>query len=144
VTKNLEQRRPVLVPDMAAIICEAIVFYARAGKLVPGAFVVMPDHWHLLVHTGNGRDITQVMRTLDHWISRQTKGELVCRGTGWQEGFHETLVKSSKQFDFVRRYVEENPVRRELVPRPEEWVWSTASRRYAAYRQVVPCGIAGW
>jgi hypothetical protein len=38
-------------------------------------------------------------------------------------------VKTSKQFEFVRRYIEQNPVARGLVERPDQWDASSAKRK---------------
>jgi hypothetical protein len=38
-------------------------------------------------------------------------------------------VKTAKQFEFVSRYIEQNPVAKGLVETPEEWVSSSAKRK---------------
>ena len=84
----------------------------------------MPDHWHLLLHTEQGKDISSVMKALDHWISRQSKTELARRGCGCSDW----RVRSLRQYQFVRHYIEGNAVRRKLVKSPDEWVWSNGLR----------------
>ncbi len=132
VTKCLAPRRPVLEADLASVIAEALSWYAPAGKSLIGAFVVMPDHWHLLFRTVDGRDVSEFMRSLGHWISRKTRTRLAAASCQWQEGFRDTRVRSLKQFQFMRQYIEDNPVRKRLVAAPSDWLWSTANERYKA------------
>ena len=132
VTKCLEPRRPVLETDLAAVIADALSWYATAGKIHIGAFVVMPDHWHLLFRTQDGQDVSEFMRHAGHWISRKTGVHWAASTCHWQEGFRDTRIRSLKQFQFVRQYIEENPVRKQLALSPSGWSWSTANERYKA------------
>ncbi len=42
---------------------------------------------------------------------------------------YETLIKTARQFTYVAIYIEENPVKKELVPRADEWDQSSANRK---------------
>ena len=135
VTKCLEPRRPLLVTDLAAVIADALGWYSASGKIHVGAFVVMPDHWHLLFRPADGQELSDFMRDAGHWISRKTRTRLIAAACQWQDGYRDTRIRSLTQFQFVRRYIEENPVRKSLVAVPSEWAWSTANERY---KTVVP------
>jgi hypothetical protein len=43
--------------------------------------------------------------------------------------YYDTRVKTSKQFQFVSYYIEQNPVVKGLVEKPAEWVASSANRK---------------
>jgi len=130
VTKCLEPRLPLLVSNVAKVIAESFKSYVEQGQLDVAAFVVMPDHWHLLLHTGEQDDVGIFMRKASHWISRGTSTGLRLAGAEWQDGFHETRIRTLKQFQFVRSYIENNPVQKELVATPGEWPWSSAHEQY--------------
>ena len=49
--------------------------------------------------------------------------------TSWQDGYYDTRVKTAKQFRFVTYYIEQNPVEKGLVEKPDEWVASSANRK---------------
>jgi len=124
ITKCVEPREKI-IDEMAALeICSSLCFYAETRKILLAAFVVMLDHWHAVLATSDGMTISKRMKILDQWISRQTnallqasweassKGEHHRAGVGghtsgshfrcgWQQGFHETNIQSSKQFLFV-------------------------------------------
>ena len=88
------------------------------GQIHLAAFVVMLDHWHAVFATADGKNISERMNIIDSWIAKQTGNDLRTLGCGWQQGFHDTEIRSAKQFQFVCVYVEENPVRAGLVKSP--------------------------
>ncbi len=94
------------------------------------AFVVMPDHWHLLFAPMDPLDIASWMRMAMRWIARCTNAELQSYGCEWQEGYYDTFIRSGRQFSYVFNYIEANPVRAGLVTHPEEWEWSSAHPRW--------------
>jgi len=156
VTKCVESRQEVIDERVASEICSSLCFYAEKEQIHLAAFVVMLDHWHAVLATSDGMTISKRLKILDQWISRQTddllqasweassKGEHHRAGVGghpsssqfrcgWQQGFHETNIQSSKQFLFVCAYVEENPVRAGLAKAVSDWKWSSANPQYQRF-----------
>ena len=132
VTKNLEPRRPALTGEWARVIAEAFRFYVEHEHSVLGAFCVMPDHWHALFAPLAPPSLPGFMSKLDRWVSRATAEPVARHGCVWQDGYHDTRIRSSKQFSFVIAYIEENPVRAALAETASAWSWSSASASYAA------------
>lgn len=130
VSKCLKPRRPVIDEAVASEICSALVFYAERKLIALAAFVVMLDHWHVLLATSDGITISKRMKLLDRWIGRQTRTFFLDLGCKWQDGFHETRIRSAGQFRFVWSYIEENPVRAGLAKSPSDWKWSSAHPNY--------------
>jgi putative transposase len=48
----------------------------------------------------------------------------------WQARYYDFNVWSERKFVEKLRYIHRNPVKRELVSRPEDWLWSSF-RHYA-------------
>ena len=44
----------------------------------------------------------------------------------WQEGFHPQLIQSEEMLLQKIVYIHQNPIKRGLVDRPEEWRYSSA------------------
>ncbi len=63
------------------------------------------------------------------YLGGKTNALLTKHKTYWQDGYYDTRVRTAKQFEFVARYIEQNPVAKGLVERPEEWDASSASRK---------------
>jgi len=141
VTKSLWPKRPCLIElGSAEVVVRALAALAADGRIVLAAFAVMPDHWHALFACGNlggqpGQDsLPRVMHSLGTTIGVGTCSVFAQHGVGWENGYHDTRIRSLRQFGFVVNYIEQNPVKRQLVRRPEEWPWSSAG---APFRNIL-------
>ncbi|HST30128.1 MAG TPA: transposase [Chthoniobacterales bacterium] len=110
------------------IIVSALSFALDNERIFLGAFVVMLDHWHALFALAEPWTLPKFMHDMMSFIGARTQRQLDANGTRWQEGYYDTLVKTGKQFSYVADYVEENPVAKGLVKRPEQWTASSAHR----------------
>ncbi len=89
----------------------------------------MPDHWHALFALRDPWTLPKFMHHMMSFVGGRTSALLTHRDTSWQDGYYDTRVKTAKQFEFVTRYIEENPVARGLVERPEEWDATSAKQK---------------
>jgi REP element-mobilizing transposase RayT len=90
-----------------------------------GAFVVMPNHVHLLIEPKtHAPKITQYVKG----VSARQANALLCR-TGhpfWQDESFDRWVRSSRERSNIIRYIEFNPVRANLVQEPQLFRFSSA------------------
>jgi len=107
------------------------------------AFVVMPDHVHMVVYPGSDSRISEILYAIkrpfsfraskhlcEHhrslWDSIQVKhaGKIVSRF--WQRGggFDKLIFKSETLFNVIE-YIHSNPVRKGLVKSSFDWKWSS-------------------
>jgi putative transposase len=94
------------------------------------AYVVMPNHFHLVLWPQQGSDISKFMgRFMNAHIRRYHRfGELWGTGHLYQGRFKAFPIQSNHHLLTVLRYVEANPLRAGLVPRAEAWGWSSLTR----------------
>jgi putative transposase len=134
VTKTIQPRKPILDEFCRTLICSTWIHYASAGRIRLAAFVAMPDHFHVLLEpSGRSNSITGQMCDAGRWIHGKTGTRLATFGCSWQEGFHETRVRSSKQFQRIRDYIHYNPVKSGLVKAVEQWPWSSKNPDYGEF-----------
>lgn len=88
----------------------------------------MLDHWHALFALREPWTLPKFMHDMMSYIGGKTTAVLKDHKTSWQDGYYDTRVKTSKQFEFVTRYIEQNPVVKGLVKEPEEWDANSARR----------------
>jgi REP-associated tyrosine transposase len=68
-----------------------------------------------------------LMRSLKGATAREAN--LVLHRTGstfWQKESYDHWVRDAAEFDRIRRYIENNPVKAGIVKMPEEFPWSSA------------------
>jgi type I restriction enzyme R subunit/putative DNA methylase len=96
------------------------------GHYELGAYVVMPNHVHLLVRPLVSPD--RLLRSLKGSTARAAN--LLLGRTGepfWQKESYDHWVRDHAEFLRIRGYIEANPVKAGLVSRPEDFPWSSAS-----------------
>jgi len=107
---------------------------AQARKLVGMrvcAYVLMPNHFRLVLWPAREGQLSQFMKWLTLTHSQRWHACRGCAGSGalYQGRFRSFPVRSDEHFLSVCRYVERNPLRAKLVERAEDWKWSSLSRR---------------
>jgi REP element-mobilizing transposase RayT len=127
VTKCLEPRKNVLGPKQRQIIVSSLQFTVERGDIQLAAFVVMPDHFHVLVGLLEHLTVRRWMHLQMSYIARTTNAFLRSEGCRWQDGYHDTEVRSQKQFNYLVDYIRNNPVEAGLVNYPEEWDATSAT-----------------
>ena len=88
----------------------------------------MPDHWHALFALCEPWVLPKFIHDMMSHVGGKTSVLLTKHKTSWQDGYYDTRVKTAKQFEFVRRYIEQNPMAKGLVAKAEEWETSSAKR----------------
>ena len=90
------------------------------------AFVVMPNHVHLLM-TPLER-ASKVMQPLKRFTAREGNRTLgLTEQPFWQDESHDGLVRDEREFARIVHYIERNPVTAGLAATPEEFPWSSAT-----------------
>jgi putative transposase len=89
------------------------------------AYVVMPNHVHMLISPHI--PLPLLTKALKGFTAKLANQMLHLTGTPfWQQESYDHLVRDQKEFDRIRRYIEENPVRAGLVHEAGEYRWSSA------------------
>jgi putative transposase len=91
-------------------------------------YVLMPNHWHLVVWPREDTDVTDFVQWLTVTHTMRWHAHYGTMGSGhlYQGRFKSFPIQSDEHFLTVLRYVERNPLRAGLVRRAEEWRWSSA------------------
>ena len=123
VTFNTWQRAEILANEA---VFNAFVAYGEknvSGGRAIGRFVIMPDHVHLFVRIGQNNKLSDFIRMLRQKITKVLHDDIGYDGTVWQPGFFDHLLRSSESYSEKWQYVYENPVRKKLVQRSDNWPW---------------------
>lgn len=104
---------------------------ARAYGVVLHAYVLMPDHVHLLATPTVEGGVSSMMQYLGrHYVQyiNKTYGR---SGTLWQRRYHASVIETEAYLLTLYRFIELNPVRAGLVQAPEQYLWSSAKDHLA-------------
>ena len=136
VTSSTWEKRGLLQSARAAeLLIDVLYHYRRQQKYLLHEFVIMPDHFHLLITVGAEMTVEKAVQLIKGGFAFRAGRELGFRAPVWQKGFSEVRVNEREAFFGVREYIHANPVRRGLVARAEDWEWSS-TRWYAGIRPV--------
>ncbi|MBI2430356.1 MAG: transposase [Ignavibacteriales bacterium] len=91
------------------------------------AYVLMPDHMHLLLQLPEKVSLNKLMNHINGTSARKVNNVLGSTGVKfWQGGFHDVYVRRPKDFAIKVNYIHNNPVKAEIVQRPEDHAFSSA------------------
>jgi putative transposase len=115
-------------PAIADLVVEAIYHNATIlGRYTLHAFVVMPNHVHMLVSPHV--PVPELTKTLKSFTAKRANQTLGLTGKPfWQEESYDHLARSQREVERIRLYIEHNPVRAGLVREASDYRWSSASR----------------
>ena len=115
-------------PELAEIVEQNwLHFDAVHYRLI--AWVVMPNHVHLLVEIWD-RPLAAIVKSWKAYSARHINRHLDRSGSLWQEDYWDRRIRDEEHFRKALRYVEGNPARAGLVGDPGEWPFSSAHPRW--------------
>lgn len=118
-----KRRRLFQVEASARMFLETLQHYRSLGRYRLHAFVVMPDHVHLLI-TPQAITIERATQLIKGGFSHRIGSSLPV----WQKGFAERRMRDAEEFITRREYIHQNPVRAHLVGNAEDYPFSSAYR----------------
>jgi len=129
LTFSCYRRLPLLASEAAYTVFERELESVRQryGFVIAG-YVLMPEHVHHLVGETSISSLSVALQVLKQLTSRTLKKPGVQHF--WQPRYYDFNVNCEEKTVEKLRYMHRNPVKRELVSRPEDWAWSSF-RHYA-------------
>jgi putative transposase len=123
-SRTANQRRLFQPTKNAELFLETLKHYRKEGHYKLHDFVVMPDHVHLLL-TPQDTAIERAIGLIKGGFSHRLASKLPV----WQRGFTDHRIRDREDFDIRRQYIQQNPVRSNLVPSAELFPYSSAHRK---------------
>lgn len=109
---------------------------AAAVGMAIHAYVLMPDHVHLLVTPQGPGDVGRAIQSVGRRYVRSFNDRHARAGSMFEARYRSAVVEPERYLLPVMRYIELNPVRAHLAPGPGEFRWS--SYRHHVGRAVDP------
>ena len=110
----------------AGLLVDVLYHYREQQKYLLHEFVIMPDHFHLLITVGAETTVEKAVQLIKGGFAFRAGRELGFRVPVWQKGFSEVRVSGRDAFIGVREYIHANPVKRFLVEAGTDYPYSSA------------------
>jgi REP-associated tyrosine transposase len=115
---------------VAEILVQRILGCRDRGAYQLHEFVVMPNHFYLLMTPGETTSLEKAVQLIkggsSHEIHLQTGNKLEI----WQVGFHDWTIRDAEDYRTKVGYIQMNPVQARLVERPEDWPFGSACGKF--------------
>ena len=125
-----ERRELFRVPQVAEILVQRILACRDKGAYQLHEFVVMPDHFHLLLTPGETTSLEKGVHLFKGVSSHEIHKHRVIRMEIWQVGFHDWTIRDGEDYRTKVGYIQMNPVQAHLIERPEDWPFGSASGKF--------------
>jgi REP element-mobilizing transposase RayT len=122
--------------EIAEVVVDSLHYAADTLKQYDlHAYVVMANHVHMLVTPRV--EPRKFMQSVKGFTAREANKLLDRTGEPfWQSESYDHLVQSDEEFQKIKRYIENNPVKAGIVMSPQDFRWSSA---YVAQASSLPC-----
>ncbi len=126
VTASTAGHRPLFQTDrMARLFIDTLYHYRREGNFLIHEFVVMRDHFHLLMTPTDIR-IEKAMQFIKGGFSYRVKKELGLNCEIWERGYIDHRIRDASDYSHHVEYTRLNPVKARMVLTMEERPYSSA------------------
>ncbi|MEA1981779.1 MAG: transposase [candidate division Zixibacteria bacterium] len=120
--------------DIANTLVKILQFYSDKKIYTLHAYVIMPDHVHILLERLNDKSISSIVQNIKKYFTYKYKNRSIVSDKFiikdgkfrlWQTGFDEVTIYSEKQYRIKYEYILNNPVKSGMVKKAEEYKWSS-------------------
>jgi REP element-mobilizing transposase RayT len=116
-------------PGAAKVVEDSLLFY-HDQRYALRAWVVMPNHAHVLFQVGDV-SMSQVVEDWKKFTAHAINKLVGRKGQLWFDDYWDTYMRDTEHELRTRHYIEANPVKALLAHQAKEWPWSSARRRDA-------------
>jgi len=115
---------------MANLFCSTLLEYRSARKFLLQAFVVMPNHIHLLITVPEGTTLERTMQFIKGGFSWEAGRLTRLSHPFWQKSSFDRRVRDLQEFETFQDYIHKNPVVAMLCGLPEQYPYSSMNPRF--------------
>ena len=127
ITAVTWQRRPIFRAEpFANLFLDTLQRYRTQSKFFIHEFVLMPDHFHILLTPATDVSLEKSVQLIKGGFSFRVKKELDSNLEVWEKGYTEHLVKDATDYERHVNYIRENPIRARLAETASDYPYSSA------------------
>ncbi len=125
ITASTAQRLPLFRKEpMARLFVEVLFHYREHRNYLLHEFVLMPDHFHLLISPT--LSLERSLQLIKGGFSCRAKKELGFAGEIWEKSFYDRRVREAEDYYNFKQYIRQNPVEQGLATAFTDYPYSSA------------------
>jgi len=113
------------IPAVAALVEAAFLFF-DASRYRLHAWVIMPNHAHVLITPLGGHTLSSITQSWKSFTAKKANVVLGRSGTFWAPEYFDRAIRDEAHYANAVAYFEMNPVKAGLCNEPEQWRFSSA------------------
>lgn len=126
ITSACYEHRPIFeAPDDLSWLADQILDAFSAADLPHPAWVLLPNHYHILVETKDLNIVSEVLRLLHSWTATAINGRHRQRGRKVWYRFSDRLMRNKRHYFSTVNYIHHNPIKHEYADRMSSRPWSS-------------------
>lgn len=134
VIQRGNNRQAIFLADADRLrMLELLEDQARQNEVAVHAYVLMDNHFHLLLTPQTGDGLSRLMQAVGRRYVRYFNDSHGRSGTLWEGRYKSTLIEAESHLLACMAYIDLNPVRAGLVTAARDYPWSSHAH-YAGLR----------
>lgn len=136
---SFSTRREFFLPEEARTLIFDHCLFENGRKVHMHAFVVMPDHVHMLFtpledERGEPYSLAEIMNGIKGASSHSVNKLLGRKGALWEPESFDRIPRSDGDFEYRITYIVQNPIAAGLAKGPDDyrWAWRESTQPGAA------------
>lgn len=122
---QLTGEKPLAESAHAAIVQGCLLFFDSQRYNLLG-WCIMPNHIHVLIEQIPGYSLGSLIRSWKQFSTLSINRLTGQNGPIWAPDYFDRFMRNERHFAQTLSYIEANPVKAGLMPRPEDWPFSSA------------------
>ncbi|MBD3233796.1 MAG: hypothetical protein GF315_08745 [candidate division Zixibacteria bacterium] len=110
------------------LLSEPEMFWASWIDFKPFAWIILPDHFHIMIENQDV-SISDIVHRFKIRYSRAFRDKYKS-GRVWQNRFWDHIIRNDDDFNRHLDYIHYNPVKHEYIDDPFKWKFSSLSEYY--------------
>ena len=130
ITASCYDKQQLLQSDrMASLLIEVLYHYREQKRYLLHEFAVMSNHFHLLITPS--QSLERAVQLVKGGFTFRAERELGFGGEIWQGRYDDRRVRDSSEYEKIKHYIRQNPVRARLVENAEDYPFSSANLKFS-------------
>ncbi len=129
ITASTFQRAPMFRKEpMARLFVEVLFHYRDHKNYLLHEFVLMPDHFHLLISPT--LSLERSLQLIKGGFSYRAGKELGFIGGIWEKSFYDRRVRGAQDYCNFKQYIRQNPIKKGLATTIADYPYSSGRQEF--------------